>query len=84
MSVIPSPELNPDGAVAPEDDRYLTARQVRRRYGDASDMWLWRRLKDNSGFKPIEISGRRFWKLSALFAWERSQLGRRLHRGGGT
>jgi predicted DNA-binding transcriptional regulator AlpA len=47
---------------------------VRARYADASDMWLWRRLNDDSGFpKPLEICGRRFWKLSALIAWERNR-----------
>ena len=51
---------------------YLGAKQVRRRYGDVSDMWIWRRLKDDSGFpRPIDISGRRFWKLDELIAWER-------------
>jgi hypothetical protein len=57
-----------------DDDRLLTAAQVKRRYGNASDMWLWRRLRDSSGFpKPILICGRRFWRLSALIAWERSR-----------
>jgi hypothetical protein len=54
-----------------EHERLLNAGQVRRRYGNASDMWLWRRLHDSSGFpKPLFICGRRFWKLSALVAWE--------------
>jgi predicted DNA-binding transcriptional regulator AlpA len=40
-------------------------------------MWLWRRLKDGSGFpKPLEICGRRFWKLSDLVAWERARASR--------
>jgi hypothetical protein len=55
-------------------DRLLTAGQVKRRYGNASDMWLWRRLHDSSGFpQPLFICGRRFWKLSALVAWERAR-----------
>jgi len=57
-----------------DHDRLLTAAQVKRRYGSASDMWLWRRLHDSSGFpEPLLICGRRFWKLSALIAWERSR-----------
>ena len=57
-----------------EHERLLTAAQVKRRYGNASDMWLWRRLHDSSGFpQPFFICGRRFWKLSALIAWERAQ-----------
>lgn len=62
----PSPRNLP-----PETDRFLNSRQVRRRYGDSSDMWIWRRLNDQSGFPlPMNISGRRFWKLSDLVAWE--------------
>jgi predicted DNA-binding transcriptional regulator AlpA len=80
MPPIPLDRLGPCGSCASDDrylnsdDRYLNARQVRARYADASDMWLWRRLNDNSGFpKPLEICGRRFWKLSALVAWERNR-----------
>ena len=54
------------------DERYLNSKQVRARYGEVSDMWLWRRQNDESGFpKPTEIYGRRFWKVSELVAWER-------------
>jgi hypothetical protein len=57
-----------------EHERLLTAAQVKRRYGGVSDLWLWRRLRDESGFpKPIFICRRRFWRLSALIAWERSR-----------
>jgi predicted DNA-binding transcriptional regulator AlpA len=73
MPPIPPEQLGPCASCA-SDDRYLNARQVRARYADASDMWLWRRLNDDSGFpKPLEICGRRFWKLSALIAWERNR-----------
>ena len=59
-----------------EHERLLNAGQVRRRYGNASDMWLWRRLHDSSGFpQPIVICGRRFWKLCALVEWERGAKG---------
>jgi hypothetical protein len=52
-------------------ERFLTAKQVRARYGNVSDMWLWRRLNDSSGFpKPIVINKRRFWGLSKLLNWE--------------
>jgi predicted DNA-binding transcriptional regulator AlpA len=57
--------------IAEVDDCYLGSKQVRQRYADASDMWLWRRLKDDKAFpRPIIISGRRFWKLSELISWE--------------
>jgi predicted DNA-binding transcriptional regulator AlpA len=59
-----------------EDDRYLNSRQVRERFGNCSDMWLWRRLRDGSGFpQPLEISGRRFWLLADLVDWERNCRG---------
>ena len=69
------PPVPPDQlGVRTGEDRFLTTRQVRARYGDASEMWIWRRLQDASGFpKPMEICGRRFWKLSDLIAWERSR-----------
>jgi predicted DNA-binding transcriptional regulator AlpA len=62
-----------DAPVDDSDDYFLTAVQVRQRYGNASDMWLWRRLRDDSNFpRPIEIRKRRYWKLSELIAWERA------------
>ena|SRR5215472_301754 len=55
-----------------DSDRYLTSVQVRERYGNASDMWIWRRLHDGSGFpEPVEFCGRRLWKLSELITWEK-------------
>jgi hypothetical protein len=58
------------------EDRFLSSSQVRHRYGDRSDMWLYRRSKDKSGFpQPIIINKRRFWKLSDLVAWERKRAG---------
>jgi predicted DNA-binding transcriptional regulator AlpA len=62
--------LTTNDAVA--DDVLLRAGRVRRRYG-ASDMWLHRRLHDDSGFpRPIVIGRLRFWRLSELKAWEDS------------
>jgi hypothetical protein len=54
-------------------DRYLTSQQVRHRYGDVSDMSLWRWLHDGKiGFpRPIIINRRRYWHLRDLEAWER-------------
>ena len=57
------------------DDIHLSARQVLRRYGGRSDMWLWRLLQDrNSGFpKPLIINNRRYWRLADLRNCELSQ-----------
>jgi predicted DNA-binding transcriptional regulator AlpA len=71
MPLVLSDQRSPYPA-AEENDRFLNSKQVRARYADASDMWLWRRLNDESNFpKPLHIENRRFWKLSELVAWER-------------
>ena len=50
------------------DDQYLTAAQVKRRYGNCSDMKLWRWLHDEelNFAQPTLINGRRYWRLSDL------------------
>jgi predicted DNA-binding transcriptional regulator AlpA len=55
------------------DDIFLSSRQVRVRYGNVSEMWLWRREhEEGSDFpRPVKIHKRRFWRLSNLTAWER-------------
>jgi predicted DNA-binding transcriptional regulator AlpA len=56
---------------------FINSRQVKQRYGDASDMWIHRRLHDKSGFpQPVYICGRRFWRLAALIDWERNRAAR--------
>ena len=54
---------------------FLSAKQVRARYGGVSDMTVWRWSRDDElGFpQPIRINGRRFWSEQALSAWERHQ-----------
>ena len=53
------------------DDVLFPATKVRKRYGDCSDMWLWRKLREDPEFpKPILINGRRYWWLSQLRTWE--------------
>ena len=52
-------------------ERLLTARQTRQFFGDASNMWLWRRLHDeNDNFpQPVVISKRRFWRFGDLIRY---------------
>jgi predicted DNA-binding transcriptional regulator AlpA len=59
----------------PADTTYLSAAQVRRRYGGVSDMTLWRWLQDEAlAFpRPRWIQGRRFWDVADLAAWERTR-----------
>lgn len=58
--------------MTPTTPVYIGARQVRARYGNVSDMWLWRKLHDAaSGFpQPIYFGRTRMWRLSDLEAWE--------------
>jgi hypothetical protein len=63
-----------DDPADPAADVLLRSLAVRKRYGDCSDMWLHRRLGDDSGFpRPIYIAGVRHWRLSDLLRWERAQ-----------
>jgi hypothetical protein len=54
---------------------WLSARQLRRRYGGRSHMWVERRLHFDPEFpKPIKIGRLRFWDLDALEAYEQSRV----------
>lgn len=57
------------------DDGYLSAKSVRERYDDVSDMTLHRWQHDSDlGFpKPVYINGRRYWKERKLIVFERRQ-----------
>jgi predicted DNA-binding transcriptional regulator AlpA len=51
---------------------WLSARQVRERYGGRSAMWIERRLKADSRFpRPRKFGRLRFWDRDAIEAWER-------------
>lgn len=55
-------------------NRRIQAAQVRSLCGDVSDMWLWRRLNDDSGFpQPIYIARTRFWKEIEVIDWLNAQ-----------
>jgi predicted DNA-binding transcriptional regulator AlpA len=62
------------------DEVYLAAKQVRARYGNVSDMALWRWLRDERlAFpQPIVINSRRYWRLSDLAQWELTQARRKV------
>ena len=58
---------------SPQDDVLLTSAQLRRRWGDCSDMLIWRRLHDDADMPaPVRMRRRRFWYLSAIVAYERA------------
>jgi predicted DNA-binding transcriptional regulator AlpA len=55
--------------------QWVSARQLRKRYGDRSHMWVERRLKNDADFpRPIKIGRLRFWDLDQLEAYERSRV----------
>jgi predicted DNA-binding transcriptional regulator AlpA len=56
---------------------YLTATQVRARYGGTSRMWLHRRIAQDAFPTPVTFGGRyRHFKLSEIEAWEADMIKR--------
>ena len=57
------------------DDALMTANHVREHFGSISEMTLWRWLRDSSmDFpEPIVICRRRYWKRSAILAFQERQ-----------
>jgi predicted DNA-binding transcriptional regulator AlpA len=59
-----------------DDTEYLTAGQIKRRYGDVSDMWIWRYMKRHGFPKPVKFGGptsARHWRLCEIEQWERER-----------
>jgi predicted DNA-binding transcriptional regulator AlpA len=54
-----------------QSETYLTAPQLRERFGGRSDVWLWRLLKDEQANfpKPVIIRKCRYFPLSEVEAW---------------
>jgi len=71
-------------AVAAQTDAvvWLPSNKVRRRYGNISDMALWRWIHNPTlGFpQPVMFNGKRYWKLSELQAFETQAAVRRAER----
>jgi len=57
-----------------QQETYLTARQVRQRYGGASSTWIKRRLANDSFPVPVYLAGSRFWRIIDLIAWDAAQV----------
>ena len=57
------------------EKRFLTAKQVRHRYGNVSDMTLWRWIRDPKlDFpKPFYIGKHRFWAEADCDAFDERQ-----------
>jgi hypothetical protein len=67
----PAFQIDTSGETA---DLLLTALQVRLRYGDVSDMWLFRMVRDDPNFpRPLMIRHKRYWRLQELLAYENTK-----------
>jgi predicted DNA-binding transcriptional regulator AlpA len=66
-----------------ESETYLTAPQLRQRFGGRSDVWLWRLLKDERAHfpKPVIVRRCRYFPLSEIEAWEASNRAKPKHGG---
>jgi len=54
---------------------YLTAEQLRARYGGVSHMWIERRMKADPNFpQPMYMGRFRFWDLDKIEAFERAAV----------
>jgi hypothetical protein len=55
--------------------KWATPIQVCDRYGGKSDMWLWRKIKDDPNFpKPFYMGRRRLFLVAALDAYDLSLI----------
>ncbi|MFZ5690550.1 MAG: hypothetical protein ACOY5F_04785 [Pseudomonadota bacterium] len=58
--------------------RLIRSAALKKRYGDVSDMWIWRRLHDGSGFpQPYRFGRIRMWDEDELDAFDRQCAGGR-------
>ena len=55
-------------------ETYITAPQLRKRFGGRSDVWLWRLLNDEQANfpRPVIVRRCRYFPLSEIEAWEAS------------
>lgn len=56
----------------------IDSAELRRMFGNRSEMWIWRRVKDGSLPPPIKIAGRNYWRRAAptaLIARAEAQAG---------
>jgi hypothetical protein len=62
------------------DDKYLTTRHVRARYGGKSEKTVERWIGLGVLPPPDWINGRRYWRLSVLEKHERESMTRQHHK----
>jgi predicted DNA-binding transcriptional regulator AlpA len=63
--------MPPDLISTSKPKKYLRVAQVRSRYGDCSNMWLARKMRDEGFPSPVFLGGRdRFWRVEELDTWD--------------
>jgi hypothetical protein len=74
----PSGALGPRKAVPiPPDAIWISAKQVCERYGGRSNMWLVRKLHNDSNFpKPTYFGRLQFFRLATLETYDRTVIAR--------
>jgi predicted DNA-binding transcriptional regulator AlpA len=69
------PKRSDDDPQAAKTKSYLTAKQLRGRYGNRSHMWIERRLTEDPNFpRPVYFGRFRFWALDEIEQWERAAI----------
>jgi predicted DNA-binding transcriptional regulator AlpA len=70
-----TPSTRPRHIIVSSDSRYLSAGQIRERFG-VSDMLLWRYMRDHGFPRPVQFGGPtsvRHWLLTDIEQWERER-----------
>ena len=72
------PEALPDNDIAPADEVFLSAKEIKKRYSNPSDMTLARWQDDPKTLfpKPVKVGRHNFWPLSKIIAFERERIAR--------
>ena len=64
----------------PADAEFLSAAQVKARFGGVSDMWLFRKLTEHGFPSPTTFgTAARYWRISELVAWEAAMRDRAIN-----
>ena len=61
-----------------DDDALLNSGQVKARFGNVSDMCIWRWMRDERvNFpQPLKINNRNYWRLGDLNDWQQMKVQR--------
>jgi hypothetical protein len=64
--------------IAPPDAKWITSKQLGRRYGGKSSMWIWRKVKTDPDFpRPIYDGRLQLFSVEEVENYDRVLIGRR-------